>query len=161
MLRVMVCIAIGGFLVFSLYRYYLFYRDSASLKHKDGVNYRNPLFSPESPGALFNKAADFFGAGNIREAWACCLCGTIAAYTRYGEILFPPDATEYGCLSLVRSARREDAAGFERLVREWILLAYAGKDPPEGSFEKALGFGRALENSLTAEDPALAEASGA
>jgi hypothetical protein len=148
-------------LVFSLYRYYLYRRDFVLGKFKDGVNYRNPLLSPESPEALFNKAADFFGADNIREAWACCLRGTIAAYTRYGGVLFPPDATEYGCLSLVRSVRGESSGGFEELVREWILLAYAGKDPPEGSFEKALGFGRALENSLTAENSAFAEASGA
>jgi hypothetical protein len=149
-LRIFVCLAIGGFAAFVLYRLYRRRDgfDSGKGRGKGRVNYRNPLFSPESPEALFNKAAEFFASGNIREAWAACLKGSIAAYSQYGDISFPSGATEYGCLALVRSSYSGDAGGFGELVTNWIYLAYAGRNPPEGSFEKSLGFGRALETTL-------------
>jgi hypothetical protein len=152
-LRIFVCLAIGGFAAFVLYRLYRnrrtkVLRDFSSGKPKGGVNYRNPLFSPESPEALFDKASEFFASGSVREAWAACLKGSIAAYGRYGEISFPPGATEYGCLALVRSSNSGNAGDFGELVTTWIYLAYGGRNPPEGSFERSLEFGRALKTTL-------------
>jgi hypothetical protein len=149
-LRIIVCLAIGGFAAFVVYRLYRNRGNSGFGKSGGGVNYRNPLFSPESPEALFNKASEFFASGRIREAWAACLRGSIAAYSRYGDISFPPDATEYGCLALIRSSPGGDAGGFGDLVTNWIYLAYAGRNPPEGAFERSLDFGRNLETALEA-----------
>jgi hypothetical protein len=152
-LRIFVCLAIGGFAVFVLYRLYRNRRINArgnfhSRKRKGGADYRNPLFSPESPEALFDKASEFFVSGSLREAWAACLRGSIAAYSQYGDIAFPSGATEYGCLALVRSSCAGAAGGFDELVTNWIYLAYAGRNPPEGAFERSLEFGRALETAL-------------
>jgi hypothetical protein len=141
-LRVLLCTAFGGFAIFALYRWRRYRKNSSSGRFKDGLNYRNPFLSADRAETLFNKAAGFFGAGNIREAWAACLQGTIAAYAQYGGVSFPQDATEYACLALVRGAGGEGRFG--ALVENWILLAYAGKEPPRGSFEDALEFGRAL-----------------
>jgi hypothetical protein len=154
-LRIFVCLAIGGFAVFVFYRLYRNRGAFNSRTPKGGANYRNPLFSPESPEALFDKASKFFASGSIREAWAACLRGSIAAYSRYGDIAFPSGATEYGCLALVRSSFAGDAGGFDELVTNWIYLAYGGKNPPEGAFERSLEFGRALGTTLEpVKDPA-------
>jgi hypothetical protein len=152
-LRVLVCLVIGGAAVFIFYRLYRNRGNFSLPKPKGGVTYRNPLFSPESPETLFARAAEFFSSGNIREAWAACLRGSIAAYSRYGDIAFPPDATEYGCLTLVRSSGGGGEGGFGELVSTWIYLAYGGRTPPEGSFEKSLEFGRALKTSLGSQPP--------
>jgi hypothetical protein len=154
-LRALVCLVIGGAVVFIFYRLYQNRGNFGSHKPKGRVNYRNPLFSPESPEALFARASRFFASGNIREAWAACLQGSISAYSRYGDISFPPDATEYGCLALVRSSGGRGDGGFGELVSNWIYLAYGGRTPPEGSFERSLEFGRALKTSLGSPLPSL------
>jgi hypothetical protein len=151
-LRIFVGLVIGGFAAFVFYRLYR-NRGKFARKPKGGVNYRNPLFSPDSPEALFARAAELSAAGSIREAWAACLRGSIAAYSRYGDISFPPDATEYGCLALVRSSAGGGDEDFGELVSNWIYLAYGGRNPPEGSFEKSLGFGRALKDTLVFRPP--------
>ena len=57
--------------------------------------------------------------------------------------------------SLVRASFAGDAGGFDELVTNWIYLAYGGKNPPEGAFERSLEFGRALETTLEpVKDPA-------
>jgi hypothetical protein len=160
-LRILICLVIGGFAAFVLYRFYRNRGKFGSGKRAGGVNYRNPLFSPESPEALFDKALEFFASGSVREAWAACLRGSIAAYSRYGDISFPPDATEYGCLALVRASCGGDAEsiggaqsieGFGELVGNWIYLAYGGRNPPDGAFERSLEFGRALKSALEARN---------
>jgi hypothetical protein len=100
-------------------------------------------FSVESAEALFEKALAFRRKGCIREAWAACLAGTLSAFSEYRGLEFPGDATEYDCLSLVKKSGL-DAAPFAGLVENWIGLAYAGKDPAEGAFERAVGFGRSI-----------------
>jgi hypothetical protein len=157
-LRILICLVIGGFAVFVFYWLYRNRRKSGAGKRRGGVNYRNPLFSPESPEALFDKALEFFASGSVREAWAACLRGSIAAYSRYGNISFPPDATEYGCLALVRSSCGggiqgiRSIEGFGELVTNWIYLAYGGRNPPGGAFERSLEFGRALKTALEHRD---------
>jgi len=112
-----------------------------------------------SPEALFSQAEGFFGQGNFREAWAACFSGCLEAYRRYYGVTFPADATEYGCLGLVRqtlpggtSSDRTPsngtlhggAEGFGELVQSWVLFAYGDREPSGGAFEKALSFGRSL-----------------
>jgi hypothetical protein len=118
-------------------------------KKRDGDFYANPLVTGENPESLFRKAETLFARGLIREAWAACISGAIGSYTKYFSIVFPLDATEYGCLELARShsGGRIAENGFGELVRHWVFLAYGGKPPPEGSFEKALAFGRGLKGA--------------
>ena len=120
---------------------------------------RNPPDDEVSPESLFLQAEDFFGKENYREAWAACFAGCLQAYRRYHSVTFPADATEYGCLGLVRHAMPDGALsagtlpdgampsgaeGFGELVQNWVLFAYGGRVPCGGAFEKALSFGRSL-----------------
>jgi hypothetical protein len=143
-LRALVVLAIAGFAVFALIHLYQNRRPPG--RRDGGRAYANPLVSSESPEVLFGKAEDFFRRGLFRDAWAACLCGTITAYERDFSLSFPPDATEYGCIDLIHSHLKGQEY-FGELVRNWVLLAYGGKDPPEGSFEKALEFGRNVHRS--------------
>jgi hypothetical protein len=106
--------------------------------------------SVESAEILFEKALAFRREGCIREAWAACLAGTLSAFSEYRGLEFPADATEYDCLSLVKKSGL-DAAPFAGLVENWIGLAYAGKDPAEGAFERAVVFGRSVALDAGAE----------
>ena len=146
LLRAAVIIAFAAFLVFAVYWYWKnHWKGIPRFGDRDkGKNYINPLFSPESPQSLFSGAEDFFRRGNLREAWAACLAGCIGACSKYRSLSFPADATENGCLDLVRRSLPDEAAGFGSLVRNWILLAYGGKPPGEGAFEDALAWGRSL-----------------
>jgi hypothetical protein len=109
---------------------------------------------PEDPEALLDRAEFFHRQGRCREAWAYCFAGAAAAYERCRGIPFPRGATEYECLALVRSAgagaspagnsHPGDADGFAVLVLSWVFLAYGGKSPEPGAFERSLAFCRTL-----------------
>ena len=143
-LRGLVVISIAFLTGFAVY-WYLRNRQKWRPRFRDGgKNYVNPLFSPEDPQTLFARAEDCFYRGYLREAWAACLAGCLGAYKKYRSLSFPSDATEYGCLDLVRRALPAEAGGFGELVRSWILFAYGGRAPGEGAFEKALSYGRSL-----------------
>jgi hypothetical protein len=118
----------------------------------------------EKPGSaeeLLSDALNLYRAGRIREAWARCFVASLAAWSRYGGVVFPAGATEYRCLALVRGlpargVRRTAAAqalpseaagldpaarqGFAELISHWVALAYGGRIPPEGAFEGALAW---------------------
>jgi hypothetical protein len=143
-LRALLVLAIAGFAVFTLIRLYRFRRSFRPGIKRGGRFYAVPPVSG-SPEGLFEKAAEWYALGSVREAWAACLRGSIAAYARYGSLSFPPDATEYGCLELARARFGSEADGFGDLVRNWVLLAYGGRIPAPGSFERALEFGRSLK----------------
>lgn len=148
MLRLFVILTAVVFLGFSVFWFWKNYRNvfrgRRSFRPRSAEGYVNPLISPKSPESLFTRAASFFDEGNFREAWAACLSGCIAAYTRYHSLSFPPDATEYGCLDLVRVALPDEADRFDALVRTWIFFAYGGRAPAGGAFEGALAYGRSL-----------------
>jgi len=155
--RAIVVLAIAGFAVFAIWWYLKYARGKArALLRNKGKCYVNPIFSPESPESLFAKAENFFRQGTLREAWAACLAGCIGACARHRAVSFPVDATEYGCLDLVRRALPAEAGGFGDLVQSWILLAYGGRAPGDGAFEKAISYGRSL---LAAPAAASAKAS--
>jgi hypothetical protein len=82
--------------------------------------------------------------GRTREAWALCFRAARAAYGVSQGLAFPPGATPYHCLSLVREAGRDVSGGFARLVRSWVYCAYAGKLPPGSAFEEAFDFCHSL-----------------
>ncbi|MDR0314013.1 MAG: hypothetical protein LBI14_10495, partial [Treponema sp.] len=153
-LRAFIVLVLVGFIVFALIRLKSL-RRSAQAKRSGRNVYSNPLISDERPEALFAKADDYFQRGLVREAWASCLCGAISAYNQYMDLSFPPDATEYNCLDLVRSRFMAEDANlhvneFGDLVRNWVLLAYGGRNPIDGSFERALAFGRNIK--INADD---------
>jgi hypothetical protein len=143
-LRFIVILALIASLGFALYWLSRLRRKGLSPLRDMGRSYANPLMSGASPESLFAKAEDFFQMGNQREAWAACLAGCLGAYTRDHSVSFPIDATEYGCLALARSALGSNAEGFGELIEDWIFLAYGGRSPERGSFEKALSYGRSL-----------------
>jgi hypothetical protein len=150
MLRGLAVLVIAGFAGFALYWFWKNKRKAMFRFRDGGKSYVNPLLSPDSPQSLFARAEDFFYKGDLREAWASCLAGCIGACTRYRSLSFPADATEYGCLDLVRRNLPAEVGGFGDLVRSWILFAYGGKAPNQGAFEQAIAYGRSL-----LEPPAL------
>jgi hypothetical protein len=154
-LVIFVIAAAAGFVLFWLWRNR---RKGLALLGGRGKSYTRPGLSPESPEALFARAEDFFRRGNVREAWAACLAGCLGAYTRYRSLAFPVNATEYGCLDLVRRTLPAEAAGFEQLVRDWIFFAYGGRPPADGAFERALAHGRAVAHGAVARERAITEA---
>jgi hypothetical protein len=146
-LRLLLGAALAAGLGYSLYRLLRQGRRGRPPEGPAGQGWSPP--PPEDPAALLDRARELHRQGRLREAWAACLAGTFAAYSRRRGLLFPRDATEYDCLGLVRAseggeAGPERAAGFETLVRRWVAFAYAGEAPGAGDFERSLGFGRSL-----------------
>ena len=146
-LRLLIVLAIAGFAGFAFYRFRKMHRTWLYRKGKPGgggKSYVNPLLVPESPESLFAMAEDLFRDGSSREAWAACLAGCLGKFARDFSLSFPADATEYGCLDLVAMALPGENEKFGSLVHNWVLLAYGGRIPAEGSFEEALAYGRSL-----------------
>jgi len=150
-LKLTVISAAAASLGFAVYWLRRFHREGRFRRsgEKPGMNmYGNPLLSREKPEALFAKAEDLFRRGALREAWAACLSGCLAAFTAVYSLYFPADATEYGCLALVNESLPGEKETFKKafaeLVCNWILFAYGGRPPAAGSFEEALSFGRSL-----------------
>lgn len=100
------------------------------------------------PEELLADALLLHKQGMIREAWAKCFLGAIAIYSGQAGLEFPVDATEYDCLSTVKKAKARGAEDFSRLVLWWTNLAYGGKMPDNGNFEKATEFCSSLNSFL-------------
>jgi hypothetical protein len=131
-----------GFLALGIFCALYLYRLGEPGKKRD---HRGKIRAPgeEEPGTaeeLLAGALDLYRAGRIREAWARCFAASLAAWSRYRRVGFPAGATEYRCLALVRAVEPDTAAceGFAELISHWVALAYGGKIPPEGAFERAL-----------------------
>jgi len=140
-------LALAVFVVFAViywYRTYWKNRRTGGGVQSGGKNYAPLQFSTASPESLFACAEDFFRQGNLRQAWAACLAGCIAACSKYRRVSFPAATTEYGCLQIIRRNMPEESAGFGELVRNWILFAYGGRLPADAAFEQALSYGRSL-----------------
>ena len=149
LLRFLVILAIAAFVGFALYWFLktygkLFRRKGRFGSRRKRMGYAGPLLPSESPEVLFNRAEDLFKQGKFREAWAACLSACMGAYVRYHSLSFPGDATEYGCLDMVRRVLPDEDKGFGDLVQNWILFAYGGRPPLEGAFEKVLAYGRSI-----------------
>ncbi|MDR0451037.1 MAG: hypothetical protein LBH26_07205 [Treponema sp.] len=156
-------LALGLFCGFCLYRL----RETGGKGEERGKAGALPGEKAEIPEELLREALDLHRAGRIREAWARCFAASLAAWSRSGRLSFPAGATEYRCLALVRGlparplqeARAEapDSAarrGFAELIAVWVALAYGGRIPPEGAFERALAWIRDLCGTPGGESPA-------
>jgi hypothetical protein len=144
-LRLILMLAIAGLGIFSLVRFYRTRKTSVDTAAGSRIMVRAaaPLPADPEPAALLEQARDLHDRGAVRDAWAVCLAAVIAAYTRCRGLSFPPDATEYDCLSRVR-AGGVPGEGFADLLSRWIHLAYRGTAPEEGDFEQALAFCQSL-----------------
>jgi hypothetical protein len=102
--------------------------------------------APAEPGELLEEAGRLYRRALPREAWALCYAAALEALARYRNFRFPPGATEYRCLALVRRTEqgRRAARDFAALIRHWVPLAYGGNLPPEGAFEESLAWVRSL-----------------
>jgi hypothetical protein len=147
-LRLALAMGIGGLAVFAI-RY--LYKNRRGIGPRSGGGEMGGLFPSggEDPEALLEKARALYGGGDIRRAWGFCLAAMLETWSRRRGLNFPPDATEYDCLALVRaSANAGPAAGetetFASVIKRWVNLAYGGRRPPAGSFEEALAFCRSL-----------------
>jgi hypothetical protein len=141
-LRFVLIAALVVFAVFAVYRLARMKKDRAA--GKTGKFYGGASAFSEDPRELLRGARKLYGQGNIREAWALCFHSARAAYGTSKGLVFPPGATQYECLSLVRKAGGDISEGFTRLVRDWVYYAYAGRLPAEGAFEQALDFCHSL-----------------
>jgi hypothetical protein len=104
----------------------------------------------ENPELLLEKAQLYYTQGEIRTAWAYCFAAALGFWEQARGIVFPDTATEYECIRLVRSSNdQKESSGsiepdrsieseFADLVMQWAGLAYGGRTPGEGAFEKAL-----------------------
>jgi hypothetical protein len=151
-LRLILILGICG-LGFFVLRYFYKNRGKKTAPPK-GWKMGGPSGSPEeSPESLLEKARVLHGEGNIRRAWGLCLAALVKSWSRYRSLSFPPDATEYDCLALVRAKGGAAGTGdkgrgetecFAAAVHCWVALAYGGILPPAGSFEETLAFCRSL-----------------
>jgi hypothetical protein len=102
--------------------------------------------SLKDPEELMKKSINFFEQGSLRLAWGYCTAAAILSWSIYRNLAFPPNATENDCANIVNSVsgNQTEALAFCALINHWINFAYAGRLPPEGSFEEALTFCKCL-----------------
>jgi len=143
-LRFFLIAAISALIVFLLFFIRKFSRggkaekDTPSMKALSGK-------SEEGPESLLDKAAGFFDRGDMRLAWGYCVAAAVKSWSLYRGIAFPPNATENDCAELVNAASKGDEArAFDELIKNWVNLAYAGRFPPDGSFQAAAAFCKTL-----------------
>jgi hypothetical protein len=96
------------------------------------------------PESLLAEAGRLYGQGSVREAWGLCYAAALGALARYRLLRFPPGATEYRCLALVRRHQSGLERPFADLIRHWTALAYGGIEPPGGAFDEALAWAQSL-----------------
>jgi hypothetical protein len=163
-LKFCLILALGGAVVFIFLRRQKFPREPAL--PKDRVSRTSPTPPPDDPRVLLARAELCQKQDRYREAWALCFGGAIAAYNRYRGIPFPPGATEYECLALVRAAAETspaartgsgEAGDFAALVFCRVSLAYGGRVPDPEAFENSLAFCRSLLPSGDGERGAARE----
>ncbi|MDR1315540.1 MAG: hypothetical protein LBK13_01595 [Spirochaetales bacterium] len=140
-LRFILIAALSGFAVYAAWRFFHIEKDRVSGKTEKMYGKVSPA---DDPRGLLGRAGELYSRGSIREAWALCFRGARAACGASWGVVFPPGATPYNCLSLLRDQGRDIPEGFVRLVRYWVYYAYADRLPPEGAFEEALGFCHSL-----------------
>ncbi|MDR1933559.1 MAG: hypothetical protein LBQ57_12150 [Spirochaetales bacterium] len=139
-LRLILILGAGITVFFLIFRRYRLRGSRTYRPGRAGKMYGLSRDTAQTPRELLERARGLYARGEAREAWAFCLGAARAAYTASRGIVFPPDATEYNCLAIVRDSGEDSSGGFARLVFDWIQFAYAGRPPSGGSFEQALEF---------------------
>ncbi|MDR3147626.1 MAG: DUF4129 domain-containing protein [Treponema sp.] len=111
-----------------------------------------------SPESLVEEAGRLHQQGSIRAAWGLCYTASLAALSRYRQIRFPPGATEYRCLALVRRRPGALERAFADLIHHWVGLAYGGIEPAAGAFGEALAWVLSLCGESPGAEAPTAEA---
>ena len=143
-LRIILIVIIAGFIIFIfiyIKKYYWGKQESGSKPQRQILHdYRGA-----DPVTLLERSLLFREQGNTRLAWGYCTAAAIQSWQVYHGISFPPDATENECAEIVSSAvpaenshLKQYSGDFNELIKRWIYLAYAGRNPQEGSFEEAV-----------------------
>jgi hypothetical protein len=148
-LRVLVIIVIVVVVALGFAAHYLYRRRGALIALRKSRGYGVSSHEGEAPTELLARARAFYAEGLYRDAWAACFSATCAAWVGRG-VNFPPDATEYECLALVRVSGASETVDFTDLVRTWIGFAYGGIAPQTGAFEKASAFCESLIGNYSA-----------
>jgi hypothetical protein len=143
-LRFFLIATISALIVFLLFFIRKFGRNRIAGKDQPSMKALHVKFE-ESPESLLDKAAGFFDRGDMRLAWGYCAAAAVKSWSLYRGLAFPPNATENDCAGLVNAASAGDEArAFDKLIKNWVYFAYAGQLPPEGSFQAAVSFCKAL-----------------
>ena len=145
-LRLILIAAIAGLAVF-LFFYIRKYGQNRIAVTNNTVMGSLPAGIDENPEALLVKAESFFKQGQKRLAWGYCTAAAVKSWSLYRGLVFPPNATENDCVELVSAAKTDEAQTFGELIKHWVNFAYAGRLPPEGSFERAVAFCKDLRAS--------------
>jgi hypothetical protein len=166
-LRGLLILAVAA-LVLAAVIYWYRHRERPWPVNRPSVVSRPNSAGPASPQALLEEASRLYRQGFLREAWGRCYAAALEALRLRWGFRFPPGATEYRCLALVRlqKARFTGPAepdqglelSFAGLIRHWVAFFYGGIVPPEGAFEEALAWvGSLCGNSADKPAPAGAE----
>jgi len=152
--RLIITAAIAALVVFLLFYMRKFRKDISGVDHPRVMPLQKK--HDENPETLLEKALHFHEQGNTRLSWGYCTAAAILSWTFYRGLVFPPNATESDCASIVNSAAAgvgkpcnslctvEEAKVFSELIKNWVYLAYAQRLPPENSFEQAATFCKSL-----------------
>jgi len=157
-LRFLLIGIIAGLIVFLI----IYFKKNKLITVKKKNIAENTVFNnhSEDPKYLLEKALRFHEQGEIRLCWGYCAAAAIRSWTVYKGIAFPPNATENDCAAIINSFANDNsnallensspaqsdtkaaAQKFDILIKNWVRLVYAGKLPPDGSFEEAVNFVR-------------------
>ena len=147
LILILLIIAAVGYIALRLYRL------KKNSINKKGKNWKSSFLTRSGgtiisdPNTLLSEALLLHNQGMIRDAWAKCFLAAIAIYSTQDDLEFPVDATEYDCLSIVKKTKARNIEGFGALVLSWTGLAYGGKMPDNGIFEKAVEFCNSLNQA--------------
>jgi len=137
-----VLIGVIVFLAIMLFMYIRRHSGGRSLYKKSGRARALSGAGELNPQALLEQSREFYRQGQLRQAWGLCIAALFKSLAVYRNMVFPPDATEYECLSAARTAG--DFSALAIPVNHWIAFAYAGLLPPSGSYQQALAYCKSL-----------------
>jgi len=109
----------------------------------------------EDPKTLLDKAINYNAQGNIRLAWGYCIAAAIQSWQLYRGIVFPSDATETDCSKIINMKAADassnmcspnEACVFDKVIKNWIYFAYAGRLPSDENFTEAVEFCVSIRN---------------
>jgi hypothetical protein len=143
-LRFIIVVLIAALIVFIIFyvRRFAYKRNSETEEPAMTILHGIPCGDPE---LMLQRAMEFFNMGNLRMAWGYCTAAGILSWTTCRGLSFPPDATESECVNIVSSSfSGDEVITFNKLINHWINFAYAGKHPPDGSFEEASAFCKSM-----------------
>ncbi|MDR2964799.1 MAG: hypothetical protein LBU88_03385 [Treponema sp.] len=158
-LRVFIILAsiVLAVIIFFVARRY-FKKKNTAIKIKPTLTIFSEI-QQEDPQDILKKAVEFYKNSDsdkkyLRMAWGHCTAAAILMFQLYRGIVFPPNATENDCANIVNAKLEgsDEYKNFRSLIKTWVNFAYAGRIPPDGSFEEAIVFCESLFLAKEAEN---------